>query len=732
MSESLNKAKQLVLNTLTGNPYDCGITTIYGGFGTGKTMLVNEIVKELHNNSTFDIITKFENYEKIFFLPDLTYEMIKKPVLFSLPGNVKYEETDYNRFRYYELINEIKQNASQLFGDVVNRTKIFSEHYNENREQFEDVTISFIEQHFEKKSDKRLLLNTARVISESFVVDLMNNLIPISENNLSELSRLECKRKALVIIEDINLTRINILEFVREHLIPVCCNTAFGNFTSYDISFLSKEVMPRDFIDFSFIITSRDEKAIKLFEDFSGKESLNIQLGLFNDEDIVDFINYSGIDSTEVYEQFRKVSRGVPAVLDLCLESHKLGQGLHELRMIYQSAAKRILKNLNDTQMDWLRCASFLEKFDADGLRCFPMVREYYQDAFNFITFSGEYSEKADTEGFYRIKPLIADILIEATRDSSKAMASSLTKIALHYRESLPFLKKFEIAERNFLRQLAYFDRFDLDFTFDKAFEKHKNSALQAFNKHKSLFIKNDHTYSLKPEIRSGFEALNQLLDFEKYDKKKKFALQIWKIFENKSLEAIKNAHETISKLKQEEQDIIREKKTKKQRYEELQSHFILLENEHISQLNRMLAFSNNHNIVGSVVFFFVCLLLILLGWGSPAFFNSIFTADESYGKTFQVIFYVASVVSGTFFFISIAKILKVYSQSKDMNALKDEIKATEAVILAQQEEMLRIKEFQEKSASRLEQIIKERAKMKDTIEKSNELLREPFINSQG
>ena len=65
----------------------------------------------------------------------------------------------------------------------------------------------------------------------------------------------------------------------------------------------------------------------------------------------------------------------------------------------------------------------------------------------------------------------------------------------------------------------------------------------------------------------------------------------------------------------------------------------------------------------------------------------------------------------------------------KNLQHLKSEIKSTEEEIIEQQEEMMRIKEFQEDSSSRLEEIIKELIQCKETIKNKKNLLKEPFIS---
>ncbi len=730
MSESFSKAKQQIFERLTSGSAGCGLITISGSFGCGKSLLVNEILKELQQYPEFDLILKFADYEKVQFLPEMCFELMKNPVFVLNNKSLHNEESQYNLTRYFELINSIKENANEYFDDVVYKSTTITNFQSDKEIQDRNKTLELFKDYLEKNSDKRLLMNTSRVIAEGMLVDLINSFFSFDyEDTIQDIIRVQGKKKILIIIEDISLLRNNVIELLRENLMPLCCNLSFGSFISYDVSFFPKDMMPSDFIDFSFIITSRDKKAIDMFEKFSGDDSVNIKLELFDDEEIVDFINNSGIDSTLVYEQFRKVSLGVPSILDLCLESHKLGQGLNELRIIYQSTAERILKNTNEKQKDWLRCASFLEKFDADGLRCFPLIREDYKDAFSFIIASGEFVERADEEGFYFIKPLIANILIEATKDTSKAMASSLTQIAGNYRNSLPFLKKFDPEDRNYLRQLAYFDRFDIEFTFEKAFDNQANLAMIAFKKHKDIFIKNEHTYSLNKDHKEGFDVLNKLLDFEKYEKKIKFANQIWKIYENKLLDTIKNSHELISKLKQEEQSLTREKKLKKQRYDELQYNNVLLENEHISKHNKMLAFSNHHNIFNLIVFSAFFVFLLLLGFLSPAFFDSIFTADKSYGKTFQMIFFMGAIVAATFCGISIYKTVKVKLRENERQVLKQELEFTDSKIEKQQKEMARIKQSLEFATSRIEEIKKERVDRKSKIDQANSFLKEPFID---
>ncbi|MFP4529237.1 MAG: hypothetical protein ACLFQX_11855 [Candidatus Kapaibacterium sp.] len=514
------------------------VLRIEGGFGTGKSALIAAALNECRARGMAKMIFQPDKANKFNTLPEFVLGISQRLTVGSIRSNMSNYECITNNTRFPELLRDVRQVDTSLFEKIYLRQYLKTMYDLGNYQCTDQVDpededgryiMEYIDGYLPTKADKRLLCDTGKVVIESFIVDLMNSVYPVTEVHPSfESYPPEQRPRDIILIMD-NYEGIegSADSWIMNYLLPYFYEKKFGEFESYDISSLEKDLRVADFFNLRVVLSSRNifpEKKEELWKDFKyGMQ--RISLDNFPDDLIDEFLVREGVPD-ENANVAREFTAGNPYLLSLWTDAINLSSYSDDVEMMYHHASKRVLKYFTEPQKDWFICASFMKIIDQSGLKCFPILKEHGEDAFEFFSeLSENFIERTD-DGM-RVRPFIAKLIQESIKSESGETARQMHKIAESYEEVRDLFTEFDADEVDIIRGLAYFDRFDLDFALNKAFSEDAGRAYDLVSRYPAHFAKHGPNYSLDREIKERIRNFNRIIDGPKYEHRRQFVKSI-------------------------------------------------------------------------------------------------------------------------------------------------------------------------------------------------------------
>ena len=345
------------------------------------------------------------------------------------------------------MLDIIQDFESQIHSDLISCYKLNSEFdiltdsIKNNSENVPKIDESKLEHIIVQKGDRRLLLNPYESLSEAFFIDLIFKLYPSKNENelFNILKTTKTAKKVFFIIDEYSPIAGTVNFWLTNYFLNYCFHKKFSEFISFDFSKSLPEIKISDLIDFSFIISSRENYLLKKDSQWiQFKEIIYNQIiEPFSESDIKNYIEQNNYKIDSSIRTISDISNGNPYLLLLWLEFYSIGKAEPDTSIIYLKAAERINKYRDIEQTDWLRCASFLDDFDAMGLRCFPTIRKNYKKAFRYLSSSNELTFPSNkNENVVFLNSYIRDIIFESTTIESKKLANEYENIASIYNKT--------------------------------------------------------------------------------------------------------------------------------------------------------------------------------------------------------------------------------------------------------------------------------------------------------
>ena len=518
------------------------ITFITGAFGTGKSNLVEKIENELVARNIVDAVIKFDDAENISFLT----EFIRKALdnFYSIEeGNIEqfsFSETNYNLITYNDLLNKLnnsnqdltqlylKHNVLRAYSDISNS--------NENIEDTQSYIKAEIEALFQKKGERRLILENQKVVVESLLVDLMSyffaDIFNSSEN--VDLSNIH-KRKIVFIIDNYEYIFGSVNQWLAEFFFHYCYDLNFGDFINYKIDVINPQAKISDFFDFRFIIATRENLSDFLPEYFINYSEMAeiFRLEPMTEVQFKNYLEAQDIQLGNCEKDIYEITSGIPSLISYTLETISQIQGEFNCSLVYLFAYESILKHKSEEQKEWIKCASFLNEIEPNALRCFPLINKEYKRAYNYLSKSTELSYFTKNSNKLKLNKVIKKYISEAVKVNSMQIANIYEEIAASYNNLKDFLNKYDNSEIEILKELAYFKCFNVPETINEWFGENKNAALELIDKYPDLFNKNIHTYSLRQDISNKLIKFNKLIERDLFEQKINNIKKYWSNYSN-------------------------------------------------------------------------------------------------------------------------------------------------------------------------------------------------------
>lgn len=594
------------------------VVSIYGKWGIGKTYLLNNMNTNIFEDDEESLIVYYNQVEKNSLLSEFILQIFNS-IAFSIENN-KYVSTEISFYdeKFKDISKVIKNINTDRFNLFQETFRLDSLEINEMDKFYYENKIDQIKTVLNKSSDKKNLDYYLISITEAFFVDLVKMFYP---NILEELSNSESQflnkpLKINMVLDDIYPIHNKFEYYFVNYLLNYLNNKSYNEFECYDLNFSNHNLKISDLFNFNFIFSSRKIFNIKKINSFESMELLkenylDIQLEPLTRIEIENLLAQEGIDTLDIMDDAEKLSNGNPYVLALYIESFKIDGEFIDYIQIQKIAFDMLSKYFTEIQIEWLRSAAALNKFNKWSLRLFPSVRENYVQAYNFIK---NCSDLVDiTSGnLLRIKALTKTTIMETLDEESHATFIALNKINEFSESFLELSMKINDDDFEYIRNLSYFKRFNTHFALEAAFQNDFENVKKINEKYPDFFRKEKYTISWDEEIRNILKQYNKYIEENKYEPKKKLIEEIWNEYigqlELRNLDLSREINQVIEELKIIEDD----KENYEKNIDKIKS-IIENSNIHLSEIKKkLIPFTKKSNEQKHLILVSISMLMFL------------------------------------------------------------------------------------------------------------------------
>lgn len=711
-----------------------------GKFGTGKTELINQVQKKISENYASDAILKVNDLSDCRFLTDFTCKLVDSIHFIKNTHSIATTETGFYKEKFDTILNECQESDLNLFEKIFDREYMVSypDYINinpdlEGNPVNDDLKLQ-IERKFPQQIDRHLLFDAKKITAESIIVDLMNLFFPnATEKEYQDFIAHGNPLKILFIIDNYDPVAGTILNWLIYTFFDYCFTKTFNDFAYYKITKMDGSIFTRNFFDFRFILASRDNIAEREFGKLD-KEIYQycspIKLEAYSPGNIIEFL--VGYENTNFqnYEFIYKITSGIPYLLMLWDEYINVATESSDYSIIYKLAYESILKYYTSEQQDWITGAAFLDEFDSEALRCLPMIGVNCNEAFNFLKNSNELTINAPNENHLKFQTDIREYIRKGFAYESDITAKKLTEISTIYNSSAQILIRFAGKEREIIRNLAYFKRFDLIHAFDSAFKEDAEIARRTVEKYPDLFTKNEVTYSIVSDSASILDEFNKIYEPEKYEKKKYLVGETWENCRNEANNALTNKKNEFTILKGEFSIIEQEYESKRKKYLDQKHKSESIQKELANLKERKSLFISRKNIYNGTRDLSIGILIIIIGFLPHLFFSGLF----SYEGTFTILKYIFFISGSIFSIIGLIKIIQkniLLSKKEELQGLIYKINNYEKLSSEAKELYEKLKAEFDLINGKFLEFDKRIKSLNENIKEYEMSLREPFIEEE-
>ncbi len=720
----------LMLKSITKNDAVSSVTLLHGGFGYGKSEFLAALTEELEKKEYTDAFCRFDfRYDKSFFDDFLA------SFDFVLPGSdltdvtYDFDESTYNRRHLRELLDTVERADVELYNSLLARLLPEYYHFNSSDNLSDDAIEERLEKVIEKKGDRRFLLRHNRVLTESFLVDLMNLFYPLTEKfpfYSSYLSEISSPVRIFIVFDNIDTVAYSLLKWLNDDLLPLFTGGKFGELISYDINEELKETEISKFFDFRFVVSSRlNVLNVDLFDFFkSNKEKINsIALNLMTREETKEYLAERNIDASYL-DLMYDYSSGMPFLIDLLVEfdADEINEVVRD--SIYEIFTEKLLDSHPEQVREAIKMSAFINEFDEDYLRCNRLIADNNKEIFDYLRFTNDLFARNKEK--ISLREPFKSVLSMSLERSDKSDVIEYRNIANVYEKTKRRYPKLRSEELNILRSLAYFRNFDTNMAIDLAFDDKSAMAKSFVKSHNEFFIRNKHTLTLKDEERAVLDAYNKIIDRQKYDLKKQFILNIWQEREKELKSELDKIENSLGELGEKAKVYGDDPAKVKLQYDSHQKSFIEKENDLINLRKKMDNYSYNKYIFSLVVNITAAVMSFIVGY----FFPELFSTPKNHSSII-IIQYILYFISCVFLLMGvnfIYKIIKAIMNKKVIRKIQTEIDSLEDERSSHREEMKTLKTILADWQKNVNEINEEKRILSRKMQEIKELLSESYI----
>lgn len=535
---------------------------VNGTVGVGKSTIVNEALNRISNAE--------ENIVTIKLDLNQSHHFIQLANALQVGTKLKDVQTLFDEVKFY--LNKFSNLIDVLISKNKNLASIFFDAYN-----FRDYFLTeylnetpFLELHryknqldelFEKKIDKRVLLKLFDVLSEAFVY----SLIQIKQTN-----ELEQNLKVVFVVDNYEHGAGIVDHWVINHLYRTFYYKTFANFESYEIHKTLSNKKPIDFFDVKFVLISREPFTLKKILYSEPKEKVkNHKIQPYTKEELTSLVeNYN---FQQPLEEILALTFGIPYAVDYIFQNLKCELNEENQKRFFEEMFIKVTQRTNPMILSILKLISVFDYFTPEAIRCVQGTYPKHEKIFKYLADNSDLCEFYQKEpDLIRTAPHYKFFVSTYLKIFEKEAFEKFQSLFSQFQEGFNALKDLEYEERKIFRNLAYLKEFIVGEVLQNIFQEDYPKVEKFIKENSNLFQVDNDIYKIPKEIREKILAFNKLIDNERYILKIEFIkesilsnlkeikqkIENLKIQQQQNLDRIKKIQYIKARINEEIQDI--------------------------------------------------------------------------------------------------------------------------------------------------------------------------------
>lgn len=481
-----------------------------GTFGVGKSHSINQLINFLIQNDENAIILYFDLFGCHQF-----HQISNFLKVFSkLEGLSQiYSELDFFLSKFKDVFSKLNDRNSNLARKILDSYRL--------RDYFETQFLGDkpftsllnyqdeIKEIFSKNIDKRVLLKLFDAISEAIIFSIFN---------VYHQNKLSGKIKFYLIFDNYELGAGVIDHWITNHLYKYLENLSFGEYENYEPIEIWKDKKAKLLFEYKIILSTRYNFTFeKLVSQITTNKIKRIFLEPLNKENLSSFIpeSTSKLNSNEIY----LLTFGIPLAISFILDKNPEGIDKFDKSSYFKFIANRIFDRINPKLKETIKLISVFNFFSEETIRCLKENYPLHNVIFNYFYQNKELTinsreAKDALELAQHYKFFISNFLENIEKEKFQNFATICNTFETNFEP----LKNLPLIERKALRNLAYFDEFDLGQTLKEIFQDDYSTIEKFVKEHLEFFNQNNGIFSMKNELKQKLTEFNKIVDNIRYN----------------------------------------------------------------------------------------------------------------------------------------------------------------------------------------------------------------------
>jgi hypothetical protein len=602
--------------------------------------------------------------------------------------------------------------------------------YGEHHLEADKVALELAIKHqFNNPDDQRLTLDPGNVMCEALIVDLMNTFFPLPDEGDSlnyYLTKGGAPKKLIIIIDTFEKVTGLLNAWLLESFLPYLYQKRFGDFQSYRTSFLPEGTYVRDFFDVRIIIAGRERLSLTDQErrwDRYRDTMQEMRVGPFTSDELKQYLKLNGVEVNGQVDQIMQMTQGLPYLVSLWVDASKAEAQGAERAFVNALAEQRIFWYKSPEQREWIRSAAFLDWFDADALQCFSPIGGQAQRAYEYLRNTSEVARPSSAQpGKFELHEIIRTALRESTLQESSDRALSYRESAAAFYDACDLLERFEPKERQLLRRLAYFARFD-DAAITEYFGGEAHLIRELIEKAPDLFSNDGGMFSLLPEPLRKLKRYNRCADNTTYQQYVDEVRELWARRREQLNNEIESMQEGIEQAENVLRQTVAEHRMRADLQVRAQHDLNLLQAEmHTAKRRWNRRLSTRDALVARTSFFLMALSALVV------LFADVLPFDPSTRTLLRTAGLVVTLMFLAIFSLMVGRILYMRSRRQEHESLRDDVVSLEQRLLQKQYEFHDLAARVGKTESESQSLHQRIDELKEGIRKRAAWLDQPYV----
>lgn len=585
-----------------------------GTFGVGKSHYINKAIEQLVSSKSNILFVKFDLSTCKHIHQILNH--------INLISNLKglgfvYDEVNFFIEKYKNLIENLTVRNEQLanvFYTAYNLYDYYETDYLGINPLHSIVNYNEqINQSFEKKIDKRVLLKFFDVLSEAIIYSIFQIL---HHNNIRE------KLQVIFIFDNYERVDSIVDYWILNHLYRYFVFKNFGEFESYEIIDGLKNKKACDFIQFKFILISRFNFTLRKLLSTEPEDKIDIiRLEPFDKDKISEYLDQSKCEISP--NEVLNLTFGIPFVIEKLHKHFNFDLTENKRKEFFEIIYQKIIERINPKLQDTLQLISVADFFSEETLRTLPENYPNHEKIYKYFVNNNELClPNKYLLDAYQIRESYKFYITNYLKQVDENQYENYCKILSYFTSNIEIFKTLNKEERKILRNLAYLREFTLGEILQNIFQEDYPKIKKFIEERSSLFNYINDKYYLPEEIRNNLLELNKIVDNKRYDEKNNFIQEIVKY----TIEKIKKEIGRLELEKSQKQDKIKKINNIKSKIsleiQEIQKNIVCGENYLIELHSRKYKTNRKYIWLPFILLTFMSIIIFLAGNNIMLFFG--------------------------------------------------------------------------------------------------------------